>query len=269
MAHQNQHYAETAMNQRSSRAHTIFIFHITQKLQKNPRRKGEGEGEGGEEGSTGNANGRKDDILLQSQLHLVDLAGSERVKKSQVTGLHFREAIGINSSLLVLGKVITSLVEERSHVPYYESKLTTILKSSFGGNSRTIVIINTRIEEIHGDETLQTLRFGERCSMISNSLKQIATSFDDTIHVLEDSLKKLWKSMKIFEEKGKIHLSSYTNLKSSYEILERKRNELILLQQEKNQKVSMKMSEIDEDVEGGGDGRPRQSLEFQRALENF
>jgi hypothetical protein len=72
--------------------------------------------------------------MLKSQLYLVDLAGSERVKKSKVTGQRMREAVGINSSLLVLGKVIASLVESRSHVPYFESKLTTMLKSAFGGN---------------------------------------------------------------------------------------------------------------------------------------
>ena len=78
-------------------------------------------------------------LLVQSQLHLVDLAGSERVKKSKVTGARMREAVGINSSLLVLGKVISALVKSHSHVPYLESKLTTLLKAAFGGNARTMV----------------------------------------------------------------------------------------------------------------------------------
>jgi hypothetical protein len=222
-AHQNQHYAETAMNARSSRAHTIFIFHISQQWSLPKERRT----------NASSSSTAEEQILLQSQLHLVDLAGSERVKKSHVTGLHFREAVGINSSLLVLGKVISSLVEEKSHVPYYESKLTTILKSSFGGNSRTMVVINTRMEDLYGDETLQTLRFGERCSMISNNLKQSATSFEDTLFLLQQALQNLLKSMKVFEEKGKCHLSSYQNLVLSYDNLERKKNELIFLQQEK------------------------------------
>lgn len=219
IAHHNQHFAETAMNQRSSRAHTIFIFHITQQFSKPTDNKGDEEAP----------------VLLQSQLHLVDLAGSERVKKSNVTGLHFREAVGINSSLLVLGKVISSLVESNKHVPYYESKLTTILKSAFGGNSRTTVIVNTRIEDIHGEETLQTLRFGERCSMISNQLKQIATSFEDTLHLIEKSLKNLDKQLLAFQQKNKTHLPTYQTLLNSYDILERKKNELILLQAERDE----------------------------------
>merc|ERR1711880_32677 len=92
-------------------------------------------------------------LLVKSRMHLVDLAGSERVKKSRVEGKNLKEAVGINKSLLVLGKVITALVECKSHVPYLESKLTTLLRSAFGGNSKTVAIINCRSDDVHGDET--------------------------------------------------------------------------------------------------------------------
>jgi hypothetical protein len=49
-----------------------------------------------------------------------DLAGSERLKKSKATGARKAEAVGINESLMVLGKVIAALVEGKSHVPYFE-----------------------------------------------------------------------------------------------------------------------------------------------------
>lgn len=45
------------------------------------------------------------DRMIKSQLHLVDLAGSERIKKSKVEGMRLREAVGINSSLLVSCRV--------------------------------------------------------------------------------------------------------------------------------------------------------------------
>jgi hypothetical protein len=214
IAHSNQRYAETAMNIRSSRAHTVFVFHITQQHS--------------------SSSFSSQPLLLTSQLHLVDLAGSERIKKSLVTGIHLREAVGINSSLLVLGKVISSLVKGKSHIPYYESKLTTLLKSAFGGNARTTVIINTRMEEDFGDETLQTLRFGERCSMISNTLKQLASSYQDTLDILNQSLENMKKQIILFQNKKKTHLIAYQTLTESYSNLERKRNELLLLNQDHN-----------------------------------
>ena len=40
----------------------------------------------------------------------------------------FTYQVGINESLMVLGKVIGALVERMAHVPYLECKLTTLLK---------------------------------------------------------------------------------------------------------------------------------------------
>ncbi len=71
--------------------------------------------------------------LCSSRLLLVDLAGSERLKRSKVEGDRVTEAISINSSLMVLGRVIEAKVKGLSHVPYYESKLTQILQRAFGG----------------------------------------------------------------------------------------------------------------------------------------
>ena len=62
------HYAETKMNHRSSRAHTILIVTLTQ-----------------------NKSGT--DSLITSQLQMVDLAGSERIKRSQVIGNQRVEAV--------------------------------------------------------------------------------------------------------------------------------------------------------------------------------
>jgi kinesin family member 5 len=118
------------MNERSSRAHTILLLNISQRLP----------------GS---------DTLVRSHLHLVDLAGSERIKKSKAHGVRKNEAVGINTSLLVLGKCIAALVEGKQHVPYFECKLTMILKAAFGGNSRTTAIITCHSDDIHADESVQ------------------------------------------------------------------------------------------------------------------
>ena len=153
--------------------------------------------------------------------------GSERVKKSKVTGQHLKEAVGINYSLMVLGKVITNLVEGKSHVPYFESKLTTMLKAAFGGNSRTAAIINCRPDDIHGDETLQSLRFGERCGMISNSVKSLATSVSATLSAIDNALELVETQIKSLEQRDRKHLESYAKLVKSYHQMKLKRSLLI------------------------------------------
>lgn len=58
-------------------------------------------------GQAGGGDGGGDGAqLLTSQLALVDLAGCEQLSQSRAVGLQLKEAVGINSSLLVLGKVI-------------------------------------------------------------------------------------------------------------------------------------------------------------------
>ena len=99
-------------------------------------------------------------VCVTSTLHLVDLAGSEQLKQSRAEGQRKKEAIEINSSLMVLGRCISALVEGKSHVPYYESKLTLLLKDAIGGSSRTHVVVTCSLDEEHGNQTLDTLRFG-------------------------------------------------------------------------------------------------------------
>ena len=87
-----------------------------------------------------------------SKLQLVDLAGSER---TSLTGnsnneKHLKESIDINRSLFILRKVISTLAEsnresgahrESRFIPYRESKLTSLLKQSLGGNSFCLMVI--------------------------------------------------------------------------------------------------------------------------------
>ena len=129
----------------------------------------------------------------------------------------------------MLGKVIAALVQGRSHVPYFESKLTTLLKAAFGGNSRTTVVVNCRLDRDSGDETLQSLRFGERCAMISNSMRATAASFQDSLRAVDTALGTLQAQLVSLEGRGKQQLPSYKALLQSYQSLQRKRAELVAM----------------------------------------
>jgi hypothetical protein len=55
-------------------------------------------------------------------------------------GRQLKESIDINKSLFTLRKVINSLESREAFVPYRESKLTSLLKQSFGGNNYCLFV---------------------------------------------------------------------------------------------------------------------------------
>lgn len=100
--------------------------------------------------------------------HLVDLAGSENVRRSGATDTQKVEAGNINKSLLVLGRVITSLVEKQPHVPYRDSKLTRLLQESLGGRNKTALIAAVSPCLSCVDDTLSTLMYAQMAKQIKN-----------------------------------------------------------------------------------------------------
>ena len=140
----NRMIAETPMNQASTRSHCIFTIHVTSR----------------EAGSA---------TIRRSKLHLVDLAGSERVAKSGVDGLLLTEAKYINLSLHFLEQVIVSLSEKsRSHIPYRNSMMTSVLRDSLGGNCMTTMIATCSINKKNIAESISTCRFAQRVALIKN-----------------------------------------------------------------------------------------------------
>ncbi|KAG2252951.1 hypothetical protein Bca52824_083087 [Brassica carinata] len=136
---QNRSVGATAMNERSSRSHSIVTVHVC-----------------GKDMKTGS--------VLYGNLHLVDLAGSERVDRSEVKGDRLREAQHINKSLSSLGDVIFSLASKSSHIPYRNSKLTQLLQSSLGGQAKTLMFVQLNPDAISYSESMSTLKFAERVS---------------------------------------------------------------------------------------------------------
>ena len=102
----------------------------------------------------------------------VDLAGSERIKKSGSTGQKQVEAASINKSLTCLGRCIGRLLRGDKHIPFRDSTLTRLLKPSLGGRCATSVIITLSPESESEDESMCSLRFGERMSGVKNAVSR-------------------------------------------------------------------------------------------------
>ena len=73
---------------------------------------------------------------------------SERVGKTGVNGLLLTEAKYINLSLHYLEQVIVALGEKtRSHIPYRNSMMTSVLRDSLGGNCMTTMIATLSVDK--------------------------------------------------------------------------------------------------------------------------
>ncbi|XP_058075660.1 kinesin-like protein KIN-14C [Magnolia sinica] len=192
----NRAVGATALNERSSRSHSILTVHVR-----------------GVDLETGTA--------LRGSLHLVDLAGSERVDRSEATGDRLREAQHINKSLSALGDVIFALAQKSPHVPYRNSKLTQVLQSSLGGQAKTLMFVQLNPDVDSYSETISTLKFAERVSGVElgaarsnkegkdvrelmeqvTSLKDIIANKDEEIERLQLLKDNRTQSPNIFSEK--------------------------------------------------------------------
>lgn len=97
----NRSMGATALNEYSSRSHCVHKLSISVR--------------------------ENDQPVVNGNLVLIDLAGSERITDSKVDGQRKEESIAINKSLSYLGDVINAIALESQHVPYRNSKLTSLL----------------------------------------------------------------------------------------------------------------------------------------------
>ncbi|XP_051130815.1 kinesin-like protein KIN-UC isoform X2 [Andrographis paniculata] len=165
----NRHAANTKMNTESSRSHAILMVHIRRSTQEN------GEIDMGQQKYI--RDGNHAPTIRKSKLLIVDLAGSERLEKSGSEGHVLEEAKFINLSLTSLGKCINALAENSPHIPTRDSKLTRLLRDSFGGSARTSLITTIGPSARHHAETASTVMFGQRAMKVVNMVK-VKEEFD-------------------------------------------------------------------------------------------
>ncbi|KAK8946121.1 125 kDa kinesin-related protein [Platanthera guangdongensis] len=180
------HSTANLLNKHSSRSHSIFsiTIHI-----KDISREGQ-------------------EIIKIGKLNLVDLAGSVNILRSGAREGRAREAGEINKSLLTLGRVINALVDESSHVPYRDSKLTRLLRNSLGGKTKACIIA-TISPSIHClEETLCTLDYAHRARNIKSKPEINQKIMESTMMKdLNYEIDRLKKELNATNEKNSIHIS--------------------------------------------------------------
>jgi len=96
-------------------------------------------------------------------LSFIDLAGNERGADTYEHDMQTRiDGAEISKSLLALKECIRALDQDKKHVPFRGSKLTMVLKDSFIGNCKTVMIGNVSPSLPNCEYTLNTLRYADR-----------------------------------------------------------------------------------------------------------
>eukprot|EP00064_Thunnus_orientalis_P018671 superscaffoldBa00004372_g18774 len=152
---------QTSANAHSSRSHAVFQIIL--------RRKGK----------------------MHGKFSLIDLAGNERGADTSSADRQTRlEGAEINKSLLALKECIRALGRNKPHTPFRASKLTQVLRDSFiGENSRTCMIATISPGMTSCENTLNTLRYANRCKYI-DLLQCITGTGTEIMHLLSDSLEE-------------------------------------------------------------------------------
>jgi len=150
----------------------------------------------------------KDSTAAAAKLVICDLAGSERLgatklheaaagvgalsgafgsptPKQAAATERLKEAQSINGSLTALGNVVSALSKGASsakegggparHIPYRDSKLTSLLQDCLGGSARCAFVIAVSPDAQDADETRSTLAFAARLKHIKASAAKANT----------------------------------------------------------------------------------------------
>ena len=229
----NRHYASTALNHNSSRSHTIFRLTIRSiELQ----------------AQEDSAQDIVENVTTESVLNFVDLAGSEKISGIQAAAEAERqpkaacgsfvtsnksdadkivaEGKNINTSLFFLCQVINKLAEQKlgiikpdAYIPFRNSNLTKILRSSLGGNARTCIICTATPVLSQLEQTYSTLRFGSNARSVTNKVRANIKRETNAKLLLayEQDIAVLRKELEVASHREKMASSETTNCRLQLE----------------------------------------------------
>ena len=111
-------------------------------------------------------------------------------------------------------------------MPFHESRLTMLLRGAFGGNSRTVCCVTVSADDAHAHNSVQALRFGERCTTITNTARVAATSVSAALQAIDAALTACARDMLGLEARGKTELPAYKNLRAKHAQLHTRRQQM-------------------------------------------
>jgi kinesin family protein 15 len=149
----------------------------------------------------------------------------------------------INKSLLCLGHVINALVDKEHgkarHVPFRNSKLTFLLKDTWGGNSKTCLVATVSPSGASQGETLSTLTFAQRAKLIKNNAV-LNENTCGTVAALQAEVAKL---------KSKLEQSSSTIASKPFEgLTDSKSKEVMVALKRRNQRAESRIAELERQI---------------------
>ncbi|XP_019463571.1 PREDICTED: kinesin-like protein KIN-13A isoform X2 [Lupinus angustifolius] len=148
----------TGANEESSRSHAILQLVVKRHNEVKESKR-----------NNNDANEAKSGKVV-GKISFIDLAGSERGADTTDNDRQTRiEGAEINKSLLALKECIRALDNDQIHIPFRGSKLTEVLRDSFVGNSKTVMISCISPNAGSCEHTLNTLRYADRVKSLSKS----------------------------------------------------------------------------------------------------
>ncbi|XP_063705345.1 kinesin-like protein subito [Culicoides brevitarsis] len=139
-------YGQTAINDCSSRSHSVFYINVVTITKQNE--------------------------VSYANYKFCDLAGSERVKKAETQGGRLKETQKINTSLMTLGRCLSAVHANQKAkrivevVPVRDSKLTLLIQAALTARERLTMIVNLLPITEYYDENMNVLAFSSIAKQI-------------------------------------------------------------------------------------------------------
>uniref|UniRef100_A0A7S2CM31 Kinesin motor domain-containing protein n=1 Tax=Haptolina brevifila TaxID=156173 RepID=A0A7S2CM31_9EUKA len=164
------------LNARSSRSHCLVHLHVDEQI-----------------GST----------LRKRHLLFADLAGSERILKTGAEGDAAKQAVAINTSLSALGKCVRALAARADYVPYRESTLTQLLRSSLSGKACLSAVVTVASDAAYVEESKCSLEYGQRMGAVRTRASVVqSTSAESELQLVHRKLSKARPELAEMEANG-------------------------------------------------------------------